>query len=63
MMRMFRIADTNWVTLQTKLQDQQPKANPVSAAAWAQPRGSRTAAVTVLLFHTQEPEVFQAGMS
>lgn len=61
--RMFRIPGGNWVTLQTKLQDQQPKANPVSAAAWAQLREHRTAAGTVLLFHTQEPEVFQAGRS
>lgn len=45
--RMFRIAGGNWVTLQAKLQDQQPKANP--ASAWAQLRGSRTAAGTVLL--------------
>lgn len=50
--RMFRIADGNWVTLQTKLQDQQPKANPNpgSPAAWVQLRGSRTAAGTVLCF-------------
>lgn len=63
MSRMYRIAGGNWVTLQTKLQDQQPKANPVSAAAWAQLRRSRTAVGTVLLFHTQEPEIFQAGRS
>lgn len=46
--RMFRIAGDNWVTLQAKLQDQQPKANP--ASAWAQLRGSRTAAETLLCF-------------
>lgn len=61
--RMFRIAGDNWVTLEAKLQDQQPKGKLVSAAAWAQLRGSRTAAGTVLLFHTQEPEIFQAGRS
>lgn len=58
--RMFRRAGDNWVTLQTKLQDQQPKGKPVLSAVRAQLRGSRTAAGTVLLFHTQEPETLQA---
>lgn len=61
--KMFGIAGDNWVTLQTKLQEQQPKADLVSAAAWAQLRGSRIETGTTVLLHTQEPEILQAERS